>query len=425
MEKLRLDNLNAITTWEKLQMLRAQLKAYFKQREHLVDGLILALLARAHILILGPPGTAKSDLAHTLCMRFEGAEYFFYWLNKFTTWKDIACGPVIVKENSDQAGKSIHFLNTEGRLLKAILIFLDEIDKVSIATANACLPLLNERKYSINPGEVRESPVVSIVAACNKLPSTGELLPLLDRFLLRYEVGYISVSHEGDSDFIDMLEESAPLPDTQLTLEELLWLQSEVSRIKIDRKLLCLISSIRSTLKLEHRIEPSDRRFVKSKSLIKATAFMNGHARAEIEDLSILENVLWTGSEPREREMVRRVVHEVTRDPSFLRVAELVSEAHQVFSEAADLLKQGLSQIPLNDAHKRTRSKLLADAGQREKRLEGIHSEAAKLVEDTAPEKQTPLQTMTNEINAFRKRLVALRRIEDPFLGVEGWNTGS
>src|SRR5205823_415360 len=117
-------------------------------------------------------------------------------------------------ETADDHGKSIHFFNTEGKLLRAVLIFLDEIDKVSIATANACLPLLNERKYSINPGEVKQSPVISVIAACNKLPSAAELTPLLDRFLLRYEVGYISISHEGDSDFIDMMEESAPAPQT-------------------------------------------------------------------------------------------------------------------------------------------------------------------------------------------------------------------
>ena len=59
-----------------LARIREELNHNFQERAELIDGALCALLSGSHVLIIGPPGTAKSMLADELCRRIEGAEYF-------------------------------------------------------------------------------------------------------------------------------------------------------------------------------------------------------------------------------------------------------------------------------------------------------------------------------------------------------------
>src|SRR5919106_4504419 len=78
-----------MTPQEKLRSIREELKQTFLERGDLIDGALAALLSAQHLLIIGPPGTAKSMLADELCRRVEGAAYFQWLLTKFTTPEEI------------------------------------------------------------------------------------------------------------------------------------------------------------------------------------------------------------------------------------------------------------------------------------------------------------------------------------------------
>ena len=92
-------------TYERFQKLRSELKDYFKERGEVVDGALTALLSKQHLLLIGPPGTAKTNLVETLCKSITGAKYFFHLLTKFTTDKDLLVSEVMVEEEMDQKGK--------------------------------------------------------------------------------------------------------------------------------------------------------------------------------------------------------------------------------------------------------------------------------------------------------------------------------
>jgi len=138
---------------------------YFKEREALVECALIALLCNAHLFILGPPGTAKSMLAESLGSSIRDAAYFYVLMHKFLTWRDLACSEVVVHEDSNGGSKSIRFRNVEGPLLRAHFAFFDELFKASSALNNSILNLLQERIYTINPGEIRRAPLMMAIAA--------------------------------------------------------------------------------------------------------------------------------------------------------------------------------------------------------------------------------------------------------------------
>src|SRR5256885_3600555 len=103
---------------EKLQAVRCELRSVFIQRDEIVDGVLLAVLARQHVLVLGPPGTAKSMLAKEVCRRLRGKRYFEWLLTKFTTPEELF-GPV-----SLSALESVRYERvTAGKLPESEVVF--------------------------------------------------------------------------------------------------------------------------------------------------------------------------------------------------------------------------------------------------------------------------------------------------------------
>lgn len=406
--------------WATLARFREAACLFFKEREQLVECGLVALLSSSHLFILGPPGTAKSMLAETLANGIEGALYFYAMMHKFLTWRDLACGEVIVHEESYGGARSIRFRNTEGLLLRAHFIFLDELFKASAATNNSLLNLLNERIYSINPGEVGKSPLMMAVAAGNEMPASGEeqLRAFADRFLVWYAVDYISVAHDGNTAFIDMLEESGNPPLCGLTLEDVFYLRAEAQKVPIGRDILGVINSLRATLRLEHRIEPSDRRFKASLSAIKAFAFLNGHARVEISDLAILEHILWAGREREVRDVVRKVVREFSGDAALTAVESLFREASETYRDALSLLDRADREIPLDDSQRKRRDDIRRDALAKERRLAEIAELMAAAAKGVSSRRgDTLARFFVNQTSVLRKALIARRGVEDPFVG--------
>jgi MoxR-like ATPase len=71
-----------------LHQLRTDLAARFPERKEVIDGALAAVLAGEHVLLLGPPGTAKSALARAIAQAFGGI-YFERLLTKFSTPEEL------------------------------------------------------------------------------------------------------------------------------------------------------------------------------------------------------------------------------------------------------------------------------------------------------------------------------------------------
>lgn len=269
---------------EKLKAVISELKSRFYERDELIEGAICAILTSNHVIIIGPPGTAKSQLANDLCSRITGANYFQWLLTKFTTPEEIF-GSISLKGLENDEYRRV----TTNKLPESHIAFLDEIFKSSSSILNSLLTVINERVY-FNGTEKINTPLITLFGASNELPTDeDELDALYDRFLVRFVVGYI----EEDFRFLKMIQGGDDKNEpTTFSLQELSKLKEKVSRVEIPQAVYKILLRIRKELNAKG-ISLSDRRYKSSVSLIKARAFINGREMAKEEDVKILENVLW------------------------------------------------------------------------------------------------------------------------------------
>ena len=158
---------------------------------------ILAALAGESIILLGPPGTAKSMVARRLKNAFKDASSFEYLMSRFSTPDDIF-GPVSISKLkvSDTYERAI-----DGYMPTADVVFLDEIWKAGPAIQNTLLTALNEKVFRNGDKEIN-LPLKLLIAASNELPAEGEGLEALwDRFLVRC----VSSPVKDDASFLSMI----------------------------------------------------------------------------------------------------------------------------------------------------------------------------------------------------------------------------
>lgn len=151
---------------------------------------LLSILSGENMILVGPPGTAKSEISRRLreILADSGSEtYFEYLFTKFTTPEEIF-GPLSIKQLQNDKFER----NTEGYMPSSRIVFLDEIFKANSSILNTLLTILNERVFH-NGLKREKTPLISLIGASNELPfENDELTALYDRFLIRAIVGYVS-----------------------------------------------------------------------------------------------------------------------------------------------------------------------------------------------------------------------------------------
>lgn len=305
----------------KIAVIKDELSRTVIDRAELVEGLLLGMLTGQHVLFIGPPGTAKSMLVNEFGSRLSGGRFFSYLMTKFTKPDEII-GSVSLKGLENDEFKRILL----GKTADAHFVFLDEIFNSNSSCANTILTILNERQYH-NGNDIVKVPLIMMIGATNELPpeTNDELQAFYDRFLFRYEVGYIK-----DVDNLRKLFDlsNGEAAGTIYTVDELRQWQSEVDAVEIPTDIANRVVSIVIKLR-EAGVSISDRRFRESRKVLQAHAYLNGRIKAAIEDLNVLGNIFWI--QPNDRKSFNDALFTVKLTVE-VQASEILKEAQQIMS---------------------------------------------------------------------------------------------
>lgn len=278
---------------ERLRRLCAALLHGLIERDLSVRLALLATLSGEHLLLIGPPGTAKSLVARRLRLGFFGATFFERLLTRFTVPEEIF-GPLSIKGLEEDRYERI----TRSYLPSADVAFLDEIFKANSAILNSLLTILNEREFDNGSTRVRV-PLLAVVGASNELPEGEELDALFDRFLLRLHVGPVSSS--AFRELLGLRGESTPeVPaPLKLTIDDLRSIQEDARSVEIPDDVVALLCDLRQWCAAE-KMQVSDRRWRKIVKLLQVSAATNGRTRVSVWDCWLLQHCLWDDPDRRE-----------------------------------------------------------------------------------------------------------------------------
>jgi MoxR-like ATPase len=325
----------------KLQAIERELIGSLIERDEVIRAALVALLAREHLVILGPPGTAKSALVTKLSQRISpqngtGLQSFAYLMTRFTTPEELF-GPVSVVGLKKDEYKRI----TTGKLVEAELVFLDEIFKASSAILNALLKIANERVFNNGSQEVK-TPLISMFGASNEMPQGSELEALWDRFLLRFRVGYTT-----DTGFAKFIRAAAAKtnghssngnqPVTMLQ-SELIALQQCAPQVAIPNATIDMIEQLRKDL-IAKGITVSDRRWGQTLGLLQSHALVEGRDAISEDDLVFLKHVLWQA--PEQQAEIGKTLARIG-NPLNSKAVDYEDQAASVHRECMDAQKNGL-----------------------------------------------------------------------------------
>ncbi|MEM1022466.1 MAG: AAA family ATPase [Myxococcota bacterium] len=340
-----------------LEQLRSHLRSLFVEREEVIDGLLLALLSKNHVLLVGPPGTGKSALVDALVDAIDGADSFSWLVSKFSTPEEIL-GPISLQALKQDRLRRM----TQGKLPTAHVAFLDEVSKASSAILNTTLGITNERRFS-NDGQLVACPLMTLVGASNELPTGDELEAFFDRFVLRFELGYV---RQAES-FRVLLTGTGMTGQATLSMAQLEQCQAEVDGVRVPDEIVEALLLLRQQLE-ERGFTASDRRWRQSLGVVKARALLEGEDEGRLDHLEALSDMLWR--RPQDRPELAQIVGTIA-NPAAARATEIL-----------DAAREAVAKLPaLQGRDPDERAQWLGDASRVESRLSAMEAEIQTLIQ--------------------------------------------
>ena len=351
----------------RLRSVRDDMTTALVGREREIDGLCLSLLANAHTLFIGVPGTAKSlmatEFARAIGLDPKSEDYFEILLGAFSN-PDEVFGPY----NPAKILDGVYERNVDGYLPTAQFGFMDEIFNASQEMLTTLNTILNERRMKQGTQRL-DCPLRMVVGAANVYPQGDlALAALYDRFLLRFWTPYVEtredkrrllrIARDGGVKFSQKLDDG----DVEIV-------RAACDAVHVPDELLDLLVDVEFALR-DEGVVVSDRRSMAQVKLVKARAALDGRAVATARDLFVLADSVWDTHE--QRPVVWKTIAKIV-DSSLL-AARALFDAVLVEAESVDLQKRDEANDTRRPA-KRARAALnakIADAMRSIESLPGV-----------------------------------------------------
>ncbi len=271
---------------QRLELLRHNIQRVFMGNQTAVEKLLVALLARGHVLIEDVPGVGKTMLATALARSMDCT------ISRIQLTPDMLPSDILGVTVWDQ--QKGEFIFKPGPIFSNIVL-ADEINRTTPRTQSALLEAMNEAQVSVD-GHTRKliQPFI-VVATQNPFEFEGTyFLPesQLDRFLMRIHLGYPSA--EDEARILETEPSRNALNDLKpvVTADDLLELQGMVQKVQIDPSLIDYVVRIAAATRTNDQLQigVSTRGALSLVRAAKATAMI--HKRDYVVPDDIVSNVI-------------------------------------------------------------------------------------------------------------------------------------
>ena len=215
---------------EEFKQLENWMSSQIVGQQHLVQRLLISLLADGHLLVEGAPGLAKTKAVKTLA---DGVEGDFQRI-QFTP--DLLPTDITGTEIFRPQDGTFEF--QQGPIFHS-LVLADEINRAPAKVQAALLEAMAERQVSVGRETYQLPKIFMVMATQNPIEQEGTY-PLpeaqLDRFLMHVSIGY---PNEGSEKQIlalargEALESQAPAPDKVISQRDILQARQQILQVHI------------------------------------------------------------------------------------------------------------------------------------------------------------------------------------------------
>lgn len=393
---------NLLIIADKLGAIEEEVSLKFLEREDEIRGLLLAILSNSNILLLGPPGTAKSAIIREVAGRIVNAadskkvKVFQTLMTTFSTIEDLL-GPVSLTELEND-----RYIRTAKHSLKnSHIAFIDECFKGNAGALNVMLSAMNERIIT-EEGDAIDIPLLSLAGASNEVPSKEDGLDaLVDRFNLKFNVNYL-VNPQNWQTMLINAHQGYKASKTTISLEEIVAAREGVTKVRIPDGIFKTMWTVNTKLK-EKKVFPSDRVWVWALRLLQAEAFMAGRNEVVPTDMVVLKDALWTKVE--DMKPVQSTVYNVCQ-PDIYTAKEAFSKGESAYNNFLDSVKAISHDKSTPDGKKAWVNDVKKIAEEYMSKVKAANAQLTRLYKTVSNKDNADKAKTLDQIELFRQSLI-------------------
>jgi len=240
-----------VSSLEKVQIIKKEIETSILGAGEQIDLLLIAILAKGHLLIEGEPGLGKSSMVSLLSKLIDAK----YARIQFTS--DLMPSDILGYSLYNEERKNFDFVR--GPIFNNVVL-ADEINRSSPRVQSALLEAMNENQVTVDGYSHNLPEPFMVIATQNPLSSAGTF-PLpdaeLDRFLLSITLKTPSAKIQKDILRLHLAESSKQSTELILKIHELTILQESVNQIHVSDLVMQYIIDLTEAVRVQNPFDSS------------------------------------------------------------------------------------------------------------------------------------------------------------------------